>query len=318
MKKLACSIGFLEYVIIGARGKAGGICLLWSNDLDVSVVEFDSRTVAISVHDESCTWTLIGFYGSPYYAKWRNTQGNLNALLQSLNSPWLCFGDFNCVVEEAEKEGGIRGSASTPNFLKELLFQLEAIDLGHSGNKFTWWNKRWGKGAIRERLDHAIANPSWRLVFPKGTVFHLGAINSNHAPLLVDTNLIEDFCPRPFRFEAIWVRDPHCGGVIDKAWESVVEGSHVFVLCRKQMLTTKTLKKWNKEVFGHCETMISNLTTRISEAQVQERTEANSMREGKLQDELNEWLRRNEVLWRQKLRETWPKDGDKNSKFFHL
>ena len=73
MKKLACSIGFLEYVIVGAQGQASGICLLWSNDLDVSVVEFDSRIVAISVHDESCTWTLIGFYGPPYYAKWCNT-----------------------------------------------------------------------------------------------------------------------------------------------------------------------------------------------------------------------------------------------------
>ncbi len=84
---------------------------------------------------------MIGFYEPPYYAKRRKAWGNLNTLLQSINGPWMCCGDFNCVVEEAKKEGGNRGSGSTPNFIKELLFELEAIDLGHNGNKFTWWNK---------------------------------------------------------------------------------------------------------------------------------------------------------------------------------
>ena len=54
------------------------------------------------------------------------------------------------MVEEAEKEGGIRGSTSAPNFLKELLFDFGAVDLGHSGNKFTWWNKRWVKVLSRK------------------------------------------------------------------------------------------------------------------------------------------------------------------------
>ena len=122
------------------------------------------------------------------------------------------------MVDESEKEGGNRGGTSTPNFMKELLFELEAIDLGFSGNQFTWWNKRWGRGAIRERLDRAISNPGWRLTFPKASVFHLGAINSDHAPLLADTNPNDDFCSRPFRFEAMWVRNPRCGGIIKEAW----------------------------------------------------------------------------------------------------
>ena len=128
----------------------------------------------------------------------------------------MCFGDFNVVVEDSEKEGGIQGSTFASNFLKELLFDLSTIDLGYSGKQFTWWNKRWGRGAIRERLDQAFASPSWRVAFPKASVIHLGAINSDHHPLLIDTNPVEEFTPRPFRFEAMWIRDPRCGGVIKK------------------------------------------------------------------------------------------------------
>ena len=54
------------------------------------------------------------------------------------------------------------------------------------------------------------------------------------------------------------------------------------------------------------------------EVQRDDPMEANSRLEAKLQGELEEWLRRNEMLWRQKSHETWLKDGDKNSKFFHL
>ena len=115
--KLALSIGFSEQIMIGAKGKAGGICLLWSISQNVEIIEFDSRTIAVTVREEYCTWDLIGFYGPPYQAKCRKAWENLNALIQSLHNPWMCFGDFNVVVEDSEKKGRARGNTSAPNFL---------------------------------------------------------------------------------------------------------------------------------------------------------------------------------------------------------
>jgi exonuclease III len=150
LEKLTRSIGFTEHVIISPKGRACGVCFFWSNSVNAKVIEFDVRTIVVSVHDEFCSWSLIGFYEPPYQAKKHKAWSNLHGLLQSLNNPWMCFGDFNVVMEEEEKEEGKRGSFSSPNFLKDLMFDLGAIDLGYFGNQFTWWNKRWGKGAIRE------------------------------------------------------------------------------------------------------------------------------------------------------------------------
>lgn len=79
--------------------------------------------------------------------------------------------------------------------------------MGFSGNKFTWNNRRWGRHCIKERLDRGIANYSWRLLFLKAAIYHLGAIQSNHSLILLDANPKEFFNPRPFRLEAAWTKD---------------------------------------------------------------------------------------------------------------
>ena len=85
------------------------------------------------------------------------------ALLESISEPWICFGDFNVVLEDEEKNGGNKGNSSGPNYLKEIMFNLRGVDLGHIGNKFTWTNRRWGRDCIKERLDKGIASMSWRI-----------------------------------------------------------------------------------------------------------------------------------------------------------
>jgi hypothetical protein len=149
-------------------------------------------------------------------------------------------------------------------------------------------------------------------------VHHLGAVNSDHCPLIIDTNPVGNQAPRPFRFEALWTRDPRCGDIISKAWMKEYPGSACFNLCRKQFNTTTALKVWNKEVFGSCQKRIQELSKKLELVQGRDSSMENAIEEAKLQSELNVWLERNELLWRQKSRETWLKEGDRNSRFFHL
>ncbi len=191
--------------------------MMWSEALEIDVIDYNSQIIAINIKDGQCSWSLVGFYGPLYQSKRRKAWENLATLLESLDGPWICFGDFNVVLGDNEKEGGRIGNSSTPNYLKDILFELGVMDLGFSGNTFTWTNKRWGKNCIRERLDMGIANISWRLNFPKAAIFHLGAIKSDHCPLLLDTWLQALISNRPFRFKVAWTIDPRCMEVIENA-----------------------------------------------------------------------------------------------------
>ena len=143
LKKIASSLGFSEHLTVITQGKLGGIYLFWSSCIYVEVLEFNSVTIAISIRDNVCNWFLVGFYGPLYYRKRTKAWTNLFGLLQSLKGPWLCFGDFNTVAEDNEKLGGHSGSSSTSNYLRSLIFDLDAVDFGFSGAKFTWCNKRY-------------------------------------------------------------------------------------------------------------------------------------------------------------------------------
>jgi hypothetical protein len=75
------------------------------------------------------------------------------------------------------------------------------IDLGFSGNPYTWSNHRQGHGLIKERLDRGIVSSTWLHAFPAISDTHLPDYTSDHNPLLLDTAIPSPSLSRPFRFE---------------------------------------------------------------------------------------------------------------------
>ena len=154
--------------------------------------------------------------------------------------------DFNEVLCGEDKFGGNQININRALEFKSVLDSYNFVDLGFTGPKYTWTNKRQLVDLILERIDRCFANLLWRVLYPKAVVTHLPRIYFNHHPVLIELfkpNL--DRANRPFRFQSMWLLHPDFSRVVREAWP---EG-RLLNLATEEF--TRNVKKWNVEVFGN-------------------------------------------------------------------
>lgn len=163
---------------------------------------------------------------------------------QSHIGPWLLIGDFNTVLSCTDKLGGKLVASSRNGGLRRIMDDHDLIDLGFIGHAITWNNKRGGMANIQERLDRGIANVEWKFLFPEAIIIHLPTFNSDHRPILLQTNPQMHHSPKNFKFESMWINHVDIGLIIEEAW-------HRHPPFLSKLKDTKlALKEWNK-VFGN-------------------------------------------------------------------
>ena len=108
MTKKKYTLGFIEGLIVASNGSKGGLALLWKKEIMVDVQTFGLWHIDAKVGraDGSRKWRFTGFYGQPDTSKGEETWQILERLGTSNSFPWLCIGDFNKIVSNAEKLGG--------------------------------------------------------------------------------------------------------------------------------------------------------------------------------------------------------------------
>ena len=316
--KLKNSMGFSDCFCVESVGKFGGLALFWKAGVELEMIFSNKYSIVALVFSDlsSSPWLQMAIHGPPYLGKKRRFWELMEDIITRFSGVWLMFGDLNCIASSKDKLGGSSRGESSSRCFQNFISNVGAIDLGFCGPKFTWTNKKVGWANIRERLDRGICNVDWQSLFPKAGVKHLTAPNSDHLPILLDTDMEVCSGPRPFRFKAMWVRDDSSKEVVQKAWDIPVEGSLSSKLVQKYQNVRKKLISWNKMVFGFAKTRIQEIEKLIRKIQSLDPSQENLEIEASLNLELNEWLEREEVKWRQKSRELWLREGDRNSKFF--
>jgi hypothetical protein len=162
--------------------------------------------------------------------------------------PWVVAGDFNLIVDAADKNNANLNRHMMRRF-RRLLAEVELKELYLNGRRYTWSNER--ERATLERLDGVFSTMDWEVSFPSAFLSALRTSTSDHCPLLL--NLALPFNSRKrFRFESFWPKVDGFLETVEMAWASMPPIENPFKrLAAKLSATAKALMSWNDRFIGN-------------------------------------------------------------------
>lgn len=140
--KIRRKLGFHFFVVVDSIGLSGGLALLWKNEVDITVQVLSNSMLQITWKSkQGYVWRLFYYY-CPFVPNLKDSfSHDLNVAIDFGQEDQVCIGNFNDVVSKEEKQGGKHFNPSE-SFLKMVMNDLGALDLGFIKNVFTQSNTR--------------------------------------------------------------------------------------------------------------------------------------------------------------------------------
>lgn len=143
----------------------------------------------------------------------------LRSLRSNQSVPWMVIGDFNEIFYHFEEVGGQQRNEALMSNFKETIDDCNLCNLGYLRDPFTLSNKHEGSSYTKERLDQAVANQRWKMVYDDMKVETLVVRYSNHKPLLASCGQLGAGLKkggRLFIYDAYWDLENTCNSEVDQ------------------------------------------------------------------------------------------------------
>ena len=238
MKNLLPNLGDYHGLFVDARGRSGGLGLLWLETVTMNLLSCSLHHIDVTIQweNDDNLWRFSGIYGWPEKQLKEKTRELIHDLRAPSNLPWLIGGDLNEIFYHGEKKGKPpKPQASIDNF-RSYFEGNELFDLGYSGYDFTWSNYQEDGITVEERLDRFCTDCEWSLVFPSAQVQHVDFDMSDHLPILLKCKTDKASTgsrKKRFHFKNMWFTNSLCKYIVHQAWSSPTQDDAVESLVSK-------------------------------------------------------------------------------------
>ncbi|XP_071926502.1 uncharacterized protein [Coffea arabica] len=267
----------------GVANHWGTIWIFYKSVLSCSVIGESSQHISLQVQCPMFPSTVcFSFVHAKCTVQERESLWAELLLDRPTETPWCLAGDFNVIVHEEEKRGGLPFRLSDGLEFGRFMLEVGVSDADFSGSKYTWCNNRKGRARVWKRLDRILLNLEALQMGSSISVQHLARDPSDHSPLLMSAVTRLDNKPKPFRFLNVWTTKGGVLEVIRDAWSYAERAVREAEIAQEHDSSDHVLRDLNVA-----------------------------------RERLRATLATEEVFWRQKARVRWLKDGDRNSQYFH-
>ncbi|XP_042956310.1 uncharacterized protein LOC122292152 [Carya illinoinensis] len=323
MEEICKLLKFESCLVIDSVGSSGGLTLMWNNKVNVSIFNYSRWHISAQIipNLETPPWLFTGFYGHPETAKRHMSWELLRSLKPHPSMAWLCCGDFNELLCQNEKQGGCPRPYKQMETFRHAIMDCSLNPIQTQGPFFTWSNNRKEDEFTKERLDRAMANNNWMHCFTESYCQVIPAIKSDHSPLLIHVENTASRRPcntHLFRFEAAWNMKDGISNIIREAWVKVAVGDDAVTSMHKRILNCSlALKRWKGAASNKA---TGDIKRKMKELEVLQDTNQGDQVEAitLLQKEIEQSLGEEELKWKQRAKQHWLQNGDRNTKFYHL
>lgn len=228
VRDVVVTLGFDYTCLVPPRGRSGGLAVLWKKDVVVTKLYESPRLIDLYVQYNGLNFYLSCVYGDPKQQYRHVLWERIQRIGVSRNGPWLLVGDFNEILNNTEKDGGVVRDESSFQDFRDLYVTCDLRDLRSIGDKFSWVGTR-NTHVIKCCLDRVVANSEWLSLYPASEAEFLKLSGSDHRPVVTTVSFLNQRYQKPFRFDKRLFKVKDFKTYVESGWNSLSGGRQISI-----------------------------------------------------------------------------------------